>query len=103
MDPELDRAIAKRLFGMTDDQIYCWPTQVPYFSSDWNAVRRVIEEMQRRGWKWCMHSPDLMDDTGACGCYFQKAMPDGSVCEPEAYADDLPTAVCRAALMALES
>lgn len=74
---------------------------VPHYSSSWDAMRLVVEEMDRRGF-WCrMRSRFNPDDKAVAGftphdCTGWNGDPDHKTLD-----DSLPTAVARAALKAV--
>lgn len=101
---DLDLAVHARVFGT---QFQCPGNWLPRYHDSWDAMRPVVEEMKRRGW-WCrMQSPfdpsiEAASKYTAGFCPLSTTGWNGQM-DHSAQSDSLPTAVCLAALKALES
>lgn len=70
-------------------EVHVWPR----YSESWDAMKLVVEEMQKRGYGYLLTETD----SGHRACFLPVALE--SVC---ADGNELPEAVCRAALLTLE-
>lgn len=105
----LDAMVAEKVFGrrvewrggkqVTKKPYYYTSLQgwflVPEYSSTWEGLGLVVEEMERRGWELI-----LCHGNANPGCKWHAEWGRGSF-TPDAWADTAPEAVARAALKAL--
>ena len=112
--PELDAKIAVKLFGWfwkdgklwspghedwTEEQISRWSGSKPDpYSTEWDCMRLVVDEMQRRGFEYRFGSYETVSFTWKHWAKFNDDIREYETIT----ADSLPHAVCMAALSALE-
>ncbi len=70
---------------------------LPHYSSAIAAAWEVVESIKQRGWSWWM--ADTTDPSRPVGAHVRR-FPDKETFS-NAYADRMPLAICRAALMAV--
>lgn len=98
---ELDEAVAQELFGdcFIDDGTQPppagggWLKSVPSFHDSWDAMRLIVEEMQRRGFGYVLTDTEDGHKSAFCPTALESIVACG---------DSLPTAVARAALKAIK-
>jgi hypothetical protein len=72
--------------------------QMPSPSQSWDDMRMIVEAMTRNGWRWELGNPAIPKP-----CWGVKLSPvrENSAVEHWAYANELPLAICKAALKAI--
>ena len=101
--PELDRIIATQLFGFevheelpimfeTPDSPF---VHIPGYSTDWNGMQLVVEEMQRRGYDFTLKHYEGMVGWWWAATFAKRI-------NHPITAETAPYAVCKAAILALE-
>lgn len=78
------------------DAVWVNRNTVPCWSSSWGDMSLVLEEMERRGFDYT-----VANEKGRKSCGFDNVSTGGRQCG-DSIGDHLPTAVCRAALRAIE-
>lgn len=94
MSRELDAEIAVKLFRENEAVVAALALGPFAYSSTWDGAGKVIEEMQRQGWRYRLESSGA---NGHAVYFWREMMPSWTAGERA----EAPRAVCESALAAL--